>query len=398
MAMETERLPTVTEKRIKRHVLGKEHGFFAVCAPGLATVCDSELAAIDALRGVDRRISDEGVAFHGRLVDCFAANLWCRTATRVLMRLYSFSSFTFSHFFTQCKHFPWELFLAPDIPVDVQAATHHCRLHHTEAIAHRVLEGISERVAGLKHAEDHPNDPMEQRIFVRGVDDRFTLSIDSSGLPLYKRGIKTIVGRAPLRETLAAGLLRLAEYDGSAFLLDPMCGSGTFSLEAVSMARNVPPGWVRAFAFERWPGFRAAQWAYLRKQALSRIDFERPISILAADKRIEACERLEAVCRKHEFLKDVPVACMDVFDIQPRALSSRPGIVVLNPPYGIRIGTQTSIPSLYRDLVRKLSLDFKGWRLVWISPVLPALKLAESREYRFSHGGLSLKAVIGRIG
>ena len=398
MAMEKEIPFTATEKRIKRHVLGKAHGFFAVCAPGLTTVCDSELAAIDALKGVHRDVSDEGVAFHGRLAACYAANLWCRTATRVLMRLHTFSSTTFSHFVSQCKHFPWELFLAPDIPVDVQAATHHCRLHHTDAIARRVFDGASERVSGLKQAQDHPNAPMLQRIFVRGVDDRFTLSIDSSGLPLYKRGIKTAVGRAPLRETLAAGLLRLAGYDGSAFLLDPMCGSGTFSLEAAMMVRNIPPGWVRTFAFERWPGFRAAQWAHLRKEALYRIGFDRPLTILAGDKRPEACERLEGACRKYAFLKDIQVACMDIFDIQPRTLSSHPGFVVLNPPYGIRIGDQTSIPSLYREIASKLTLDFSGWRVVWISPVLPVLKLAESRAYRFPHGGLLLKAVIGRIG
>jgi len=396
--METDVSPKATEKRIKRHVLGKAHEFFAVCAPGLARVCDSELAAIDALKDVRRKVSDEGVAFPGRLVSCYAANLWSRTSTRVLMRLHTFSSTTFPHFFTQCKHFPWELFLAPDIPVDVQVATHHCRLYHTEAIARRVFEGASERVSGLKQAEHRPNAPMLQRIFVRGVEDRFRLSIDSSGIPLYKRGIKTAVGKAPLRETLAAGLLRLAGYDGSAFLLDPMCGSGTFSLEAALMARNVPPGWVRTFAFERWPGFRAAQWAHLRKEALSHIDFDRPLAILATDKRSEACERLEDGCRKHGFLKDIQVACMDLFDIRPRTLSSRPGIVVLNPPYGIRIGDQHGIYSLYREIASKLALDFSGWQVVWISPVLPVLKLAENRVYRFSHGGLLLKAVIGRIG
>lgn len=394
--MEKEATPTATEKRLKRHVLGKAHEFFAVCAPGLARVCDSELAAIDALKDIHR--DAEGVAFSGRLVGCYAANLWCRTSTRVLMRLHSFSSNTFSHFFSQCKQFPWELFLAPDIPVDFQAATHHCRLYHTEAIARRVFDGASERVAGLQRAQDDPKPPVLQRIFVRGVKDRFTLSIDSSGLPLYKRGIKTAVGKAPLRETLAAGLLRLAGYDGSSFLLDPMCGSGTFSLEAALMARNVPPGWVRTFAFERWPGYRAAQWAHVRKEALSRIDFTRPLAILAADKRSDACERLEGVCRKHGFLKDIQVACMDVFDIQPRTLSFRPGIVVLNPPYGIRIGAQHGISSMYRDIASKLALDFRGWRVVWISQVLPVLKLSESRMYRFSHGGLLLKAVIGRIG
>ncbi len=396
--METERPVMASEKRIKRHVLGKTHGFFAVCAPGLAGVCDSELAEIDALHDIDRCVSDEGVAFQGRLAGCYAANLWCRTATRVLMRLHTFDSLTFSHFFNQCKHFSWELFLRPDIPVDVRVATHHCRLHHSEALAHRLFESASERLPGLKRAEDHPNASMPQRIFVRGVDDRFILSIDASGLPLYKRGIKTDVGRAPLRETLAAGLLRLAGYDGGSFLLDPMCGSGTFSLEAAMMARNVPPGWVRTFAFEQWPAFRPSQWTHLRREALSRMDFDRPLAVLAADKRLAACERLESVCREYGFLKDIQVACMDVFDIQPRTLGSRPGIVVLNPPYGIRIGSEVRIPSLYREMARKLTLDFSGWRLVWISPDPPALKLADSRVYRFFHGGLWLKAVIGRIG
>ena len=111
---------------------------------------------------------------------------------------------------------------------------------------------------------------MQQRLFIRGVDDRFSVSIDSSGDLLYKRGIKTLAGTAPVRETLAAAILMLAGYSGNEALVNPMCGSGTFAVEGALMARNIPPGWNRSFAFMGWPGFRPAQWRHIRNAAEKR--------------------------------------------------------------------------------------------------------------------------------
>jgi putative N6-adenine-specific DNA methylase len=236
-------------------------------------------------------------------------------------------------------------------------------------------------------------------LFVRLQDNRLTLSIDSSGEHLHKRAIKTHHATAPLRETLAAAVLKLADFDPAEPLIDPLCGAGTFSLEAAMRAKNVAAGYFRKFAFMGWPAFQPARWAHLKKQAGADIKILQEPLIFASDRSPNACQALTACLARNALSDAVRVEQKDVFDLLPHQLTDRKGLMVINPPYGIRLGTEKQSQDLIRGLLKKLRADFQGWRLALIAPpwadlsALPAL-----RFYRLLHGGLRLVLGVAKIG
>jgi putative N6-adenine-specific DNA methylase len=202
-------------KRIKRHVIGREHTFFAATPPGFEPLCLQELLNLHPPVGNARLISG-GVEFKGRLDDCYRANLCLHLPNRILMRISTFKSSNFRQLEKNVGDIPWELYLHPGSPVRVHVAARHCRLHHSGAISERVQKVIASRRLQIKPDEKIQKiPPTGQNLFVRGAEDRFTVSIDSSGELLYKRGLKKHAGKAPLRETLAAAALRLAGYGRS---------------------------------------------------------------------------------------------------------------------------------------------------------------------------------------
>jgi putative N6-adenine-specific DNA methylase len=252
-------MPTTSPffKRIKRHVIGREHTFFAATPPGFEPICLRELSSLHPVVG-NARVIPGGVEFKGRLDDCYRANLSLHLPNRILMRIIAFKSSNFRQLERKVSDIPWELYLHPGSLLKVHVATKHCRLHHSAAISDRFQKTVASQLSAIQHDEKPlKTTDAEQNIFVRGKDDRFTVSIDSSGELLYKRGLKKHTGKAPLRETLAAASLLLAGYKGSQPLIDPMCGAGTFSLEGALIAKCIPPGWFRDFAFRGWPSYLA---------------------------------------------------------------------------------------------------------------------------------------------
>jgi putative N6-adenine-specific DNA methylase len=384
------------EKRIKRHVIGKPHEFFAITAPGFETLCTQELAAL----GLSGRTVFGGVEFNARLHDAYLANLHLRTASRILMRIHSFRANAFRSFEKAASQFPWELFMPAGTTFRVHVTTHHCRLHHTEAIAERLAGFIRERLKQTTEpaVAPAPAEP-DQQVFVRGTDDRFIISIDSTGPNLYRRGIKTHSGKAPLRETMAAAALMHAGFSGGPPLLDPMCGAGTFSLEAALMAKKIPPGWFRRFAFMGWPSFRATRWNFLRRQSAEGIrELGRPI-IFASDIDPEACQRLEECLQRCALADAVSVACRDFFELDPREVTDRPGLVALNPPYGRRIGSTSESRELTDAVIARLQSHYHGWRFILMAPAGRSRPDIGSRvrEHPFIHGGLKVNVMTGRI-
>jgi len=211
--------------------------------------------------------------------------------------------------------------------------------------------------------------------------------------------MKKYVGAAPLRETLAFGLLSAAGYGPGVSLIDGMCGSGSFSLEAAMIARNMPPGFFRSFAFEHWPCFRVKQWHYLKSQASKEMNTPSQPSIFASDLDVQCLEALKETAQAFDLTSTLQVFQQDFFDLRPGALSSTPGVVALNPPYGKRIGTPGAIQSLFVQIGEKLASDFKEWTVVII---MPDRRLADSFSFSFTfvplfHGGLDLYAAIGRV-
>jgi putative N6-adenine-specific DNA methylase len=382
-------------KRIKRHITGRDQVFFAVTAPGFEMLCRDELNAI-GIAEETMRVLPGGIEFIGRLMDCYRFSLHSRIATRILMRIAEFKATGFGELEKKVAGIPWELYLYPGISIGITVSTQKSRLIHTDAIAARIDKIL------ISHLDSHRwTDPnLSQHIFVRAVSDRFTLSIDSSGIPLYKRGVKTHGGSAPLRETGAAAILKLAGYLPGTPLIDPMCGSGTFSIEAAMMALNLPSGWFRDFAFMRWPAFRPRQWAHLREEAQKEFRRITRPCILACDRDPDICRTLFGCLQTFDLSQAVRVDCRDFLDREfPPFSIETPGLIVINPPFGRRLGTASQSTALITAICGRLKTSFAGWRFALLIPSTGiAKKIPFSHETRpFYHGGLKLTLLTGVV-
>jgi putative N6-adenine-specific DNA methylase len=234
---------------------------------------------------------------------------------------------------------------------------------------------------------------------VRGINDRFTVSIDSSGVHLHKRGLKKHPGRAPLRETIAAAALLLSDYKGIRPVIDPMCGAGTFSLEAALIAKNIPPGWFREFAFMEWPSFRRAQWEYLKRQYEKQFICPSTQLIFASDKDPSAAKSLKKCLKQHNLMDAVSIVQKNFFSLSPSELTDQTGLIAMNPPYGRRMGTLEASEHFFLSICERLKQDYKGWKLLLIVPSKSISKKVpfKLKTYPLFHGGLILKLMVGNI-
>ena len=412
------------EKRVKRRITARSQQFFAVCAPGLTRLCKKEIENLPSpLESIE--VIPGGVLFSGLIQSAYEANLMLRSPSRILMRIARFKAENFRSLRKKLGQIEWELYLKKGTAVNVEVTTKHSRLYHTEAIAQRTQELITghfDRLTPSEYLEAEsppliaapsrsqetartPSSDMTQTVMIRAKDDLFEISLDSSGDLLHKRGIKAHVGRAPLRETLAFAVLQATGYTGKIPLVDGMCGSGSFVLEAAMIACNIPPGYYRSFAFEAWPGFRSAQWQHTKKKASQQIiDHDTP-QIHAMDLNRDRVAHLDETIRRLNLSFAISVKQQDFFEFQPHSIGpgrsgqNRPnqsrhpnGIVVLNPPYGIRLGDKSDIHALYNEIGKKLASDFKGWRAGIILPEKSLLDLLPTPKTLIPlfHGGLDL--------
>ena len=389
------------EKRIKRHIIGRVRDYFAATAPGLETLCLAELLSLP-LTVQSAQACPGGVAFQGRLVDCYMANLHLRTANRILMRVDSFKATRFTELERKLSQLPWELFLEPGQEFEFRIRAKKSRLYHSEAIADRFRSSISSRIPSphREHpARDNRHPPL--KIFVRNVRDRFTVSLDSSGDSLYKRGVKTQAARAPLRETTAAAILIQSAYTPPEPLIDPMCGSGTFSTEAAMQVSHIPAGWYRKFAFTSWPAHRQAmrRWDHLKAEAEKRIAIPKRPVVLATDIDRRACSAYKKAIRGHRFGAAIQISPGDFFNCRPQHFTRRCGLVVINPPYGRRIHTSEGPRVLLGRIANKLIRDFPGWKFALVIPaksMIAQLSLPV-RVFPIFHGGLHVYTAIGKV-
>jgi len=382
-------------KRVRRHVIGRVRDYYVVAVPGFESLCRRECLGL----GFDdqtMRLEPGGLTFCGRLVDCVRANLHLRTATRVLMRVDSFMATNLRRLAKNADRVAWELFFSTPERLDVKVKSHRSRLYHTDAVAQVLKASIARR---LTQAGRSMPTPLSQTLYARVVDDRVVLSVDSSGAPLYKRGFKAGLAHAPIRETLAAAILLSAGYDGVMPLVDPMCGSGTFSLEAAMMAKQMAPGCGRSFAFMGWPAYNENQWAFFKHEAESRIERLDQPRIFAADIDPGVCERLAQAVDQNALNDAVTVAQRNFFNSRADLFSQTPGLVAINPPYGVRLGSQRQAKDLFMAICRHLNHYYRGWRVALVTPhrkLVRHLPFA-ARQLPFTHGGLKLLLATGTI-
>lgn len=362
---------------------------FAVTAPGLEGCCAEELREL-GMAGIVTVAG--GVEFAGGLRDLYRANLWLRCASRVLVRLASFRCRAFPDLYQRIARQPWGQFLRPGTPFSVSAASHGSRLFHTERIVATATAAVHHALGGEVPAADQAG----QRLLVRIEDDVCQLSVDGSGALLHRRGYRQDAASAPLRETLAAGLLRLSRWDGAEALVDPLCGSGTLPIEAALLAARRPPGSGRRFAFMDWPGYRPGLWQALLLEA-RQAQREPPGVILGSDRDPEVVTAARANALRAGVGDWLQLECRALETVR---LPPGPGLLVANPPYGARLEAGRDLAPLFAALGRLCLQGGSGWRCAFLAPdagLARATGLQLKSLGRFSNGGIGVTLWEGTV-
>ena len=327
---------------------------FLVAAPGLdATLAEEARAAGFAAVAV----VPGGVEAEGGWPDIWRANLVLRGATRVLVRVAEFRAMHLAQLDKRARKVDWAAVLRADVPVRVEAICHKSKIYHAKAAAQRVETALREEL-GAPIAAD-----AALVVKVRIEDDLCTVSLDTSGESLHKRGHKGFTGKAPMRETLAALILRQLGFDGSQTLVDPMCGSGTFVIEAAEIAAGLQPGRDRGFAFQQLAGYDAKAFDAL-KETPARVP---ALQFFGSDRDQGAVQGAIANAGQAGVADWCRFTRLAVSDLAPPE-GLAPGIVVVNPPWGARIGERKLLFALYGSLGKVLAERFHGWRIGIVSP------------------------------
>ncbi len=370
--------------------------FFATCARGIEPVLHGECRAL-ALGRLERQVG--GVRFEGTMSDAWRANLELRTAVRVLRRVARFRARDSDELHAGALAVAWERFLRPQGTLAVAAQTRESRLDHSLFLEQRVKDAVVDRFRDAGRARpavdrDHPDLAIHLHLF----RDRATLSLDTSGEPLHKRGWRLHQGRAPLAETLAAALVILSGWDRRAPLLDPFCGSGTLPIEAAWSAAGIRPGSLRSFGFERWLDHDAERYRDWRERLAPATRAARRPLLRGSD--VEPVRIAEARANaEHAGVQDW--TSFDVADA--RELALRPGWnawIVSNLPYGQRVGAGDGVPELYREFGARLRADGRGSTLALLSgssALTRLLALRGMRRVPLENGGLPCELVLGKV-
>lgn len=364
---------------------GTPQGLFFAAPPGLEPALEAEARALGF---ADVMAEPGGVAANGDWSEVWRANLMLRGAGRVLVRLGSFRAMHVAQLDKRARRFPWDLYLRPDVPIKVEATCKRSKIYHAGAAVQRVETAITETLGVPIDAE------ATLRLMIRIEDDLCTVSLDSSGEPLHKRGYKEFVGKAAMRESMAALFLRDCGFDGREPLLDPMCGSGTFPLEAASIAAGLLPGATRRFAFEDLAGFDAEAYAAFRRRITPETAEPDPgFRAYGSDRDAGAIRGASANAERAGLSHLCQFTQHSVSDLQRP--EGPPGLVMINPPYGGRIGNKKMLYALYAALGRKLTEDFSGWR---VGIVTTDVSLIRPMGIKFpppgppvAHGGLKVR-------
>ncbi len=326
---------------------------FLVATPGLESAL---LAEVRSRRFKAVKPVPGGVMVKGKWPDVWRANLELRGVTRVLARIAAFRVLHLAQLDKRARKVPWAAILRKDVPVRVEASCTGSRIYHSGAAAQRISRAIQEELGATV------SDDATLVIKARIEDDLCTISIDSSGESLHKRGHKAAVGKAPMRETLAALFLRQCGFDGSEPVVDPMCGSGTFVIEAAEMAAGLNPGRNRHFAFEQLAGFDAARWQAMQAAETFR---EPAIRFFGSDRDAGVVKAAQQNARRAGVDAFTSFRQQSISDLVPP--EGPAGLVIVNPPYGTRIGDKKPLFALYGALGQVLTNRFSGWRVGMIT-------------------------------
>ncbi|MDM8528473.1 class I SAM-dependent RNA methyltransferase [Anaerolineales bacterium HSG24] len=327
---------------------------------GLEAVVKRELKAL----GFDNiRASNGRVEFSAAPNDIPTANLWLRSADRVLLKFGEFKAVTFDDLFEQTKALPWEQWITQDGQFTVTGKSVKSTLGSVRACQSIVKKAVVERLKEKYQTDWFAETGPEFTIRVRMLEDVALLTIDTSGSGLHKRGYRAASGQAPIKETMAAALVQLSFWNKERLLIDPMCGSGTILIEAAMLARNMAPGLNRSFASEEWPMIEGHVWRNAKRAARRAMRSGGKLQLLGYDDDPEIIPIAKANAKKAGVGDDITFEFQDIRDLW---IDQQYGILITNMPYGIKLADFRELNDLYIS-INKTFKKKKGWSLYFLT-------------------------------
>lgn len=383
------------------HAMTAEPGcdLFAACLPGVEPFLVREMAELGLETGREPvfRTGEGGVALQGIMETVYRSNLWLRTANRVLLRLGKFHAIKFVELRRKASNLSWEHYLTPGQPVSIHTTCKHSKLYHSGAVSDRVLDAIGDRLGSLPGIRDFDDEtPSSQLVLVRFDHDECTISLDTSGEGLHRRGYRLAVAKAPLRETLAAAILLASGWDKKSPLLDPFCGSGVIPIEAAMMAAGTAPGLHRRFAFMDWPIYKEV---VFQREFQAALETQQPSGtvILGSDRDTGAVQSARQNAERAGVADWVKFSQAAVSAIQP---PPEPGWVVTNPPYGVRINANQDLRDLYAQFGNVLRTRCPNWTAAFLcndDRLASLTRLKFDKGFSLNNGGIPVKLTIGKV-
>ncbi|MCQ4638164.1 class I SAM-dependent RNA methyltransferase [Anaerovorax odorimutans] len=310
------------------------------------------------------KTEDGKVTYMGDERAIVKSNLWLRSADRVLLKLGEFTALTFEELFQQIKGISWEELIPPDGKFTVTGSSVKSKLHSVPSCQSITKKAIVERLAEIYGITRFEETGAEYTIKVTLLKDRVTVTADTSGAGLHKRGYRVADVAAPIKETLAAAMVQLSFWKAGRLLADPCCGSGTIPIEAAMIGRNIAPGLGREFASEEWELIPKSLWKEERQAAFKEIDYDAEIRIQGSDIDKGAVEAARENAIEAGVDDCIDFHIMDLSKLRPGEV--RDGIIITNPPYGERIGDKKAIERIYKSLSFYMKKN-PGWSLFLIT-------------------------------
>ncbi len=347
----------------------KSFGMIAKTMAGLEEVLADELINIGA---ENVEILSRAVSFKGNNNVMYKANLWCRTALRILKPIATFEAQNEDSLYVEVGKINWKQWMSDDETLSVDTVLSNSEFTNSVFVSQKVKDAIVDqfrRRTGRRPSVDLNNPVLRLNIHISGLN--CTLSADSSGQSLHKRGYRKFTPPAPINEVLAAGLIKLSDWDGNSNFIDPMCGSGTIVTEAALIALNIPPGYYRnKFGFQNWNDFDENLWNNIKKEASSLIK-EYDGEIFGSDISDEAVIMARENLKAAGLHRDVNIVNKSVSDFEP---PKGGGVAITNPPYGERLDIN-NITELYRSMGNAFKKYYTGYDVWVISSDIKTIKL-----------------------
>jgi putative N6-adenine-specific DNA methylase len=326
----------------------------ATCAFGLEAIVKRELLTL----GFEQVKTSEGrIEFQATPEEVPSINLWLRCADRILLKLGEFQATTFDELFEQTKALPWDAWITPEGRFTVNGKSVKSTLGSISACQSIVKKAVVEKLKVAFQQEWFEETGAEFTILVSLLKDVATLTIDTTGAGLNRRGYRTQVGTAALKETLASALVQLSFWEKDRLLIDPMCGSGTILIEAAMLGRKIAPGLNRTFASEQWPGIPSKAWRVARLAAFEAVDKHSKLEVSGYDIDPASIAAARVNARKAGVANDILFEQKDVHELW---IDKPNGILISNPPYGVKIGEFKEMNDIYISL-NKIFKKKTGW-------------------------------------